>query len=211
MSFLPHNIITIKWGDRYGADYVNRLASSVRRHTTCPKKVVCFTDDPLGIDPTVEVHPITEIDLPAEAMVNGWRKLCLLRTDLLLTHSIDDQFVNKPKVIDRRGKMDIDDIALGTILALHHVGYEIFDLGGCRRPVTILECIRLIEQALGKSAMIDRQPFHQGEIPETAAVIDKTCDPLHWSPEIDLTEHVQSAVRWRFENETQLAAKLAKT
>lgn len=75
-------IITLKWGDRYGADYVNRLASSVRRHTTGPVSVVCFTDDARGIDPQVEVHPIPEIDLPADAMVTGWRKLCLFRADL---------------------------------------------------------------------------------------------------------------------------------
>ncbi|GAA5130513.1 hypothetical protein JIN84_04770 [Luteolibacter yonseiensis] len=75
-------IITLKWGDRYGSEYVNRLASSVRRHTKMPVSIVCFTDDGEGIDPSVEILPIPEIDLPPAEMVNGWRKLCLFRPDL---------------------------------------------------------------------------------------------------------------------------------
>ncbi len=75
-------IITLKWGDRYGPEYVNRLASAVRRHTKTPVSIVCFTDDAKGIDPSVEIHPIPEIDLPPEEMITGWRKLCLFRPDL---------------------------------------------------------------------------------------------------------------------------------
>ncbi len=75
-------IVTLKWGNRYGPEYVNRLASAVRRHTKEPVTVVCFTDDGSGIDPAVEIYPIPEIDLPAAEKVTGWRKLCLFRPDL---------------------------------------------------------------------------------------------------------------------------------
>ena len=75
-------IVTLKWGNRYGSEYVNRLASAVRRHTKEPVTVMCFTDDASGIDPSVEIHPIPEIDLPPAEMVTGWRKLCLFRPDL---------------------------------------------------------------------------------------------------------------------------------
>jgi hypothetical protein len=79
---MQRNIITLKWGNRYGSDFVNRLASAVRRNTKHPVKIVCFTDDAEGIDPSVEIHPIPEIDLPPNAFVTGWRKLCLFRNDL---------------------------------------------------------------------------------------------------------------------------------
>lgn len=75
-------IVTLKWGNRYGPEYVNRLASAVRRHTKQPVTVMCFTDDGAGIDASVEIHPIPEIDLPAAEKVTGWRKLCLFRPDL---------------------------------------------------------------------------------------------------------------------------------
>jgi hypothetical protein len=76
------NVVTLKWGKLYGPDYVNRLASSVRRHTTGAVNIVCFTDDPSGIDPSVQIFPIPHIDLPPGPMVTGWRKLCLFRPDL---------------------------------------------------------------------------------------------------------------------------------
>ena len=44
----PQTVICIKWGNRYGADYVNRLASMIRRNTAQPTRVVCFTDDAAG-------------------------------------------------------------------------------------------------------------------------------------------------------------------
>jgi len=81
---MTQHIITLKWGNRYGSEYVNRLASAVRRHTVAPVSVVCFTDDPAGIHDSVTIYPIPKIDLPPEALVTGWRKLCLFRADLPL-------------------------------------------------------------------------------------------------------------------------------
>jgi hypothetical protein len=98
-------VVTLKWGKRYGPEYVNRLAAAVKRHTRQPVEIVCFTDDAEGIADTVTIHPIPEIDLPPEAMVCGWRKLCLFRNDLpvdgvglfldldiLITGPLDDFF-----------------------------------------------------------------------------------------------------------------------
>lgn len=79
---MTRHIITLKWGNRYGSEYVNRLASAVYRHTKTPVTIVCFTDDATGIDPAVTIFPIPEIDLPAAEMITGWRKLCLFRPDL---------------------------------------------------------------------------------------------------------------------------------
>ena len=76
------NIITLKWGSRYGVEYVNKLHRAVSRQLTPPFRFVCFTDDPAGLDPGISHFPIPEIDLPASASVTGWRKLCLFRRDL---------------------------------------------------------------------------------------------------------------------------------
>lgn len=79
---MQRNIVTLKWGQRYGPEYVNRLARSVSKHVVGDINVVCFTDDPVGIEESVTTFPIPEIDLPAKASVTGWRKLCLFRADL---------------------------------------------------------------------------------------------------------------------------------
>jgi hypothetical protein len=106
---LQRNIITLKWGKRYGADYVNRLARSVRRNISGEVNIVCFTDDGEGIEPGIQIFPIPEIDLPEKASVTGWRKLCLFRTDLpirgdclfldldlVITGSLDPFFTYEP-------------------------------------------------------------------------------------------------------------------
>ena len=38
-------IICIKWGTKYGADYANKLYGMVSRNITPPFRFVCFTDD----------------------------------------------------------------------------------------------------------------------------------------------------------------------
>lgn len=99
---LVYNIVTLKWGDRYGGDYVNRLYRAVRRHTTLPIRCVCFTDDPTGIDDGIDCFNIPEIDLPPKPMVTGWRKLCLFRNDLPI--SGPSMFLDLDLVI--RGNID---------------------------------------------------------------------------------------------------------
>lgn len=36
----------IRWGRKYGPEYVERLAAGVRRHLQRDHRFVCFTDDP---------------------------------------------------------------------------------------------------------------------------------------------------------------------
>jgi hypothetical protein len=71
-------IICIKWGQRYGADYVNNLASMIRRNCTRPTRLVCFTEDSSGIDPWVEIAPLPAFpNIPERVQWTGWRKLSL--------------------------------------------------------------------------------------------------------------------------------------
>ena len=46
-------VCMVKWGVKYGASYVNRLASALLRHAG-GVRVVCFTDDESGVDSGVE-------------------------------------------------------------------------------------------------------------------------------------------------------------
>ena len=55
------NVICIKWGDKYGNDYVNTLYSMVSRNLSLPYRFVCFTDEAEGIRDEVEVKPIPKI------------------------------------------------------------------------------------------------------------------------------------------------------
>lgn len=54
----PVNILCIKWGNKYGPEYVNKLYSMVKRNLTLPFRFVCLTDDGAGIDKDIEVKDI---------------------------------------------------------------------------------------------------------------------------------------------------------
>jgi hypothetical protein len=97
----------MKWGDRYAADYVNRLYAMVARNLTLPHRFVCLTDDPGGIRSEVECRPLPAIELADAPPRSGWRKLsCLspelddlgevlfLDLDLVIVASIDALFVH---------------------------------------------------------------------------------------------------------------------
>ena len=48
------NILTLKWGTLYSAEYVNRIYRGVARHLHRPFRFVCVTDDATGLAPGVE-------------------------------------------------------------------------------------------------------------------------------------------------------------
>ena len=75
-------ILCMKWGTKYGAEYVNRLYNMVKRHLTLPFKMVCLTDRTEGIDPNVQCFPIPSLDLPEGAPERGWNKLSTFEPDL---------------------------------------------------------------------------------------------------------------------------------
>lgn len=57
----PVNVLCIKWGKKYGPEYVNTLHSMVSRHLQRPFRFVCLTDDVKGIAPQIETKPIPQV------------------------------------------------------------------------------------------------------------------------------------------------------
>jgi hypothetical protein len=82
MAEMDNIVICMKWGTKYGAEYVNRLYNMVSRHTTLPFRVVCLTDRNEGIDARVECLPIPPLELPPGSPERGWNKLSTFEPDL---------------------------------------------------------------------------------------------------------------------------------
>ena len=74
-----HTIVCMKWGDKFGAEYVNRLYGMIARNTSLPFKLICFTDNAKGITNEVECRPLPPMDLPPNIPERGWRKLSLFQ------------------------------------------------------------------------------------------------------------------------------------
>ena len=90
----------------------------------------------------------------------------------------------------------VDDIAMGTVLAMMPVGYEVFNLGGGRNPLTMLQVIALIEKALGKKARINAKPANPADVDATWADIAKAKRMLGWSPAVSAEEGFRRTVEW---------------
>ncbi len=76
------NVICMKWGTKYGPEYVNRLYAMVRRHLTGDFRMACLTDDPKGIRAEVECFSIPPLELPPGIPERGWTKLATFAPDL---------------------------------------------------------------------------------------------------------------------------------
>lgn len=76
------HIICMKWGTKYGPEYVNRLYAMVRRHLSGDFNMVCLTDDSSGIRSEVQCLPIPPLDLPPGIPERGWTKLASFAQDL---------------------------------------------------------------------------------------------------------------------------------
>jgi hypothetical protein len=102
------NVVCMKWGTRYGPEWVDRLYGMVRRHTSWNIRFVCFTDDARGVRPEVECQPLPEVQFDASRIGKYWPKLGLMQDglgglegmtlfldlDLLILDSIDPFFTH---------------------------------------------------------------------------------------------------------------------
>jgi hypothetical protein len=68
------NVLCIKWGTKYGPEYVNKLRSMVARNLSRPHRFVCLTDDRAGIEPDIEVHDLPGIGIPEFDQRKAWTK-----------------------------------------------------------------------------------------------------------------------------------------
>ncbi|MEM7697955.1 MAG: NAD-dependent epimerase/dehydratase family protein [Verrucomicrobiota bacterium] len=94
----------------------------------------------------------------------------------------------------------VDDIASGTIAAMKPLGYEIFNIGGGKTPVVLLDFIRMIEERLGKKAELVFEEMSASEMIDTSADITKAKERLGWSPQTDLSDGLDATVAWYLDN-----------
>jgi len=95
-----------------------------------------------------------------------------------------------------RDHTHITDILEGIVACTRReFGFEIFNLGESR-TVKLSELIALIEQALGKPAIIDRQPLQPGDVPITFADISKARAKLGYNPQVKVETGIPLFVDW---------------
>jgi len=94
-----------------------------------------------------------------------------------------------------RGFTYIDDIARGTILALKPVGHEVINLGG-HEVITINNLIRLIEDVVGRKAIVDYGPADPADMRSNWADVSKAGELLGWEPQFNMRDGIEKLVEW---------------
>ncbi len=90
----------------------------------------------------------------------------------------------------------ITDIVDGVIACTQkEFGYEIFNLGESQ-TVKLNRLIELLEAALGRKAVIDRQPSQPGDMPITFADVSKARTKLGYNPRVKIEQGLPQFVDW---------------
>ena len=98
----------------------------------------------------------------------------------------------------------IDDIISGIICAINKVkGFNVYNLGESR-VIKLNELISIIENALNKKAILDRQPLQPGDVQKTFADITKAINELGYNPRYDMELGIKQFITWYKENERKL-------
>jgi len=91
----------------------------------------------------------------------------------------------------------IDDIIQGVRTAIDYDKsmHEVINLGESQ-TVELRRLIVLVEENLGKKAVIDRQPVQPGDVPQTFADITKARELLNYNPQTKIEEGIKKFVEW---------------
>jgi UDP-glucuronate 4-epimerase len=95
----------------------------------------------------------------------------------------------------------VSDTLAGIIACTQReFGFEIFNLGESQ-TVKLNHLIELLENALGKKAVIDPQPMQTGDLPLTCADISKARARLGYHPQVKIEQGITLFTDWFKENQ----------
>ncbi len=93
------NILTLKTGDKYSPDYVNRLYKGLKRNSSVPFDFYCYTENSEGLDNNINVIDLIKrkeikrhwykFDLHDMSFLNG-EKCFIMDIDVVVTGNVDD-------------------------------------------------------------------------------------------------------------------------
>ena len=96
----------------------------------------------------------------------------------------------------RRDYTFVADTVDGITRALDRAdGYQIYNLGR-GNPVTLAEMLEAVERALGRKAVLDRQPEQPGDVRTTWADISKAKTRLGYQPKVQFEEGLEHFLAW---------------
>jgi len=96
----------------------------------------------------------------------------------------------------RRDFTYVGDTVNALILALEKpLDFEIINIGNSQ-PLTLNELLRVLEEAVGATAIVQKRASHKASVEETYASIVKAKSLLGWEPLVSIEEGIKKFVLW---------------
>jgi UDP-glucuronate 4-epimerase len=93
----------------------------------------------------------------------------------------------------------IDDIVAGVLAALDHApptgAHKLYNLGNDKSE-SVRRYLAVLEQAIGKKALISVEPRHKADMVDTVADISATERELSWRPRVGIDQGLPRFVEW---------------
>ncbi len=178
-----------------------------------------FVED---LDVRTPISPYAASKLGAEALTYSYHHIHGIDTTILRYFTVygpagrpdmapfkfAEWILNKKKIelygdgFQTRDFTFVDDIARGTITAATKAikGWNVINLGGGMKPISILDFIENLSDALNVKARICHLPPVQGDMLHTSADISKAKRILDWQPEVDIATGILELANWHYHN-----------
>ena len=126
------------------------------------------------------------------------------RPDMAMYIFVKKIMENKPIQIFNYGKMKrdftfIDDIISGIVSSIkNNHQYEIFNLGN-NKSENLMDIVSIIENKLGKKAVIDFQNMQPGDVKKTYADIEIAKNKIGYNPKTSVSTGLEKFIDWYLE------------
>lgn len=112
---------------------------------------------------------------------------------------IDDIVEGVVRVIDRPGGGNPEWSGEAPDPATSPAPYRVFNIGN-NRPVELMHYIRVLEECLGKKAVIEFLPLQDGDVPATVADVSELAQATGFAPATTVEEGISRFVKWYLEH-----------
>lgn len=124
------------------------------------------------------------------------------RPDMAYYSFTDAIVAGRPIPVFNEGRLQrdftwIDDIVAGVVAALDRAqpGHKIYNLGNST-PVELMRFIRVIEEAVGRKAVLDMKPMQPGDVLRTFADVEASTRDLGYAPATPIEVGIPRFVEW---------------
>jgi UDP-glucuronate 4-epimerase len=108
---------------------------------------------------------------------------------------IDDVVESVVRLIDRPATADADYSGTSPDPGMSSAPWRVYNIGN-NKPVELLEVVRLLEQAIGKTAKRELLPMQPGDVTATYADVDDLMRVVDFKPATPIVDGVARFIEW---------------